>query len=1331
MGKRVRPKGGAKAARWAKGQSCVSNPTKNKHRAKAKPMFGQHFSYGSTEPLGEGKLTAAALLRHDAVQGNVADAVQTSLCKMSINDDTLTLGMTHKTFDTFATDWTQCTNMAFDSLLNKIRLDNNGHKDMMAVLAAVTEIIKENGGKETETEYFAALMSALEVSDTEENLSAVLRLLSVVIRKVPSEILIKKCSQVNQLFVDILTKHAESQNVAIVRPLLGCLSHVLRVQPAAVWTEPEINNVFQIILTYTSNSKPKIRKAGQHAAISIIKSGETNPNGIHPASANAAKHCLQVINNAGPGDTSILYMMLFFRATLSNLPKNLTKQCCEAILKLFTFGNKIMISTGLSSLYGLFADRPSVNSLPADLNAQLITALYDYKPNISDSGPIVAWLAVQQEGLLNLAQQSLEHAHAHLHKFCSVIVSCWASPKMEIVRSAGMALNAVIKECLKDIPKEICAKVLEELSSGLKYQYHQHWKIVLAVLASFIEIVGPQHPTLLNPLVQQVANMRSDNANLEKEIDHAIGKAVATMGPKQFLEAYPLKITGDEKDYELKRSWLLPVLKDNIARTELAFFIEHFLPLAAKFMDRSKYSKSNGDAIGHKTYEVLAYQVWFLLPGFCREPTDLLTSFKNIAKILGTQLAQRKEIRIDIMRGLRTVINTNMEIPENKAELSRFGKNFLPILFNLYTTKPTDSEEYSQRMSALDTIKIYLKIADSAVITNMYDKALEKGNDTKSDDFTKEAIFDLLCCLLEYIDVERMTNLYKCVVDNINTAEGGTGTGKKNYKILEEICKLQTDASNEFCEQNLAELQNSLVKSIRKNAVGNQVHRLKTIANILQHLKDPQMEFAEACIPEAIMCINVSSTRTRLAAYLVLQSIVEAMLRWRPDEKDDVFREYSNHVMKILLDENTERLALFALTKMYYEFKDLIPLDVVDRMLTNVFLLIRSNSPQIAIACMSFLKVFVCRAPLTLTAKYLPNIILAICEMSENSKKHTRVKTKDLLERLIRKFGSEMVNSLVTKEDKSMQKRLKTIRKENNRKDRADTKEVDDVDDFVDTNFLPVGKSRQKNMDDILADSDDDFSDAYEEDEGGNTRGKPRKGDKKNKENNAYIKEGEDDILDFLSSKDVSQKITTSKPINAFEIQEKKEMKRKARKEAFKTASDGRLIISDNPKDYARSDSDDNDEDEMDDALQVANEPVNKDEDEDDGDDETFESMVAKKKRKVGSEAGSVKSRMSTGTGKSGKSGKSGYKPGGSGIHRATSTAPGSEYKSKKSQGDTKVKGRPDPYAYIPMTHKTLNKRKTAGAKKKSVFKNLVKAAKKGAVKGAKLNAKQNAKMKR
>ena len=43
-----------------------------------------------------------------------------------------------------------------------------GQKEMLAVLAAVTEVIKSQGGKETETEYFAALMTTLEVSQTSQ-----------------------------------------------------------------------------------------------------------------------------------------------------------------------------------------------------------------------------------------------------------------------------------------------------------------------------------------------------------------------------------------------------------------------------------------------------------------------------------------------------------------------------------------------------------------------------------------------------------------------------------------------------------------------------------------------------------------------------------------------------------------------------------------------------------------------------------------------------------------------------------------------------------------------------------------------------------------------------------------------------------------------------------------------------------------------------------------------------------------------------------------------------------------------------------------------------------
>lgn len=113
-------------------------------------------------------------------------------------------------------------------------------------------------------------------------------------------------------------------------------------------------------------------------------------------------------------------------------------------------------------------------------------------------------------------------------------------------------------------------------------------------------------------------------------------------------------------------------------------------------------------------------------------------------------------------------------------------------------------------------------------------------------------------------------------------------------------------------------------------------------------------------------------------------------------------------------------------------------------------------------------------------------------------------------------------------------------------------------------------------------------------------------------------------------------------------------------------------------------------------------------------------------------------SSLSQASGKTGTSSK--YVAGGKGIHRplngatsvrsgytnmtgkstksTKSTAYGSEYRAKKSTGDMKKKGALDPYAYIPLSRNTLNKRKRA--KNSGQFKSIVQAARKGAAAGAK-----------
>ena len=123
-------------------------------------------------------------------------------------------------------------------------------------------------------------------------------------------------------------------------------------------------------------------------------------------------------------------------------------------------------------------------------------------------------------------------------------------------------------------------------------------------------------------------------------------------------------------------------------------------------------------------------------------------------------------------------------------------------------------------------------------------------------------------------------------------------------------------------------------------------------------------------------------------------------------------------------------------------------------------------------------QVFITATPVTLATRFLPNIIKALTDMPEDCKRHCRQKTKFLLERMARKFGYDLVSSLVPKTDATTQKRLKNIRKEMARRARKTDGGggggggSSDEDDGVEDEFSVKG--RQKTMDEILADSSDD-----------------------------------------------------------------------------------------------------------------------------------------------------------------------------------------------------------------------------------------------------------------
>lgn len=67
-----------------------------------------------------------------------------------------------------------------------------------------------------------------------------------------------------------------------------------------------------------------------------------------------------------------------------------------------TLNYPIVTSCGLQVLFALFSSQVAV--VPAKLNAQLISALYEYQPSPSDVQPTLAWIAVMQQAHVHLTE---------------------------------------------------------------------------------------------------------------------------------------------------------------------------------------------------------------------------------------------------------------------------------------------------------------------------------------------------------------------------------------------------------------------------------------------------------------------------------------------------------------------------------------------------------------------------------------------------------------------------------------------------------------------------------------------------------------------------------------------------------------------------------------------------------------------------------------------------------------------------------------------------------------------------------------------------------------
>lgn len=130
--------------------------------------------------------------------------------------------------------------------------------------------------------------------------------------------------------------------------------------------------------------------------------------------------------------------------------------------------------------------------------------------------------------------------------------------------------------------------------------------------------------------------------------------------------------------------------------------------------------------------------------------------------------------------------------------------------------------------------------------------------------------------------------------------------------------------------------------------------------------------------------------------------------------------------------------------------------------------------------------------------------------MCDDCKRHTRTELGNLLNRLNRKYGSNTLGQLIPESDVGMQRKLRHIRKTESRKKRQkELRKNQSMQDDSDDDIQVKGSS--KTLEEILKDSDSELDLDDDDDSGKKYKSK---GNKKN--NQTWIREGAEDIVDLM-----------------------------------------------------------------------------------------------------------------------------------------------------------------------------------------------------------------------
>ncbi|KAI9799243.1 MAG: hypothetical protein M1833_004121 [Piccolia ochrophora] len=985
----------------------------------------------------------------------------------------------------------------------------------------------------------------------------------------------------------------------------------------AVDHRPKVRKRALDALTKTLNQPPP-SPALDHPAADMC--AETSLRSLSEIAAAAGRKRKQNGTPNDQHDPALIHALQLVKTVAtasSGWPSRKIEPLCEVLLNISKSSHQYLVMSAIEVFEAIFqgmADEVSSAKLP-----RLMEALAELRPAQNDAQLLPSWIAVLARGWEVSARVDPEDTFQKLPELFELVSSFLASSSYDIRVSASECLVSFMAHCVPETvvyePSIYDEKVLEKLArlatDLLSVKYQAAWPETFRVLGSMFEVLRHRSHPLLDDVVNVVGELRgNDSFTGHKEADELIGNAVIAMGPRAVLQILPLNLANPKSNLK-GRAWLLPILRDHVSNTDLIHFKSEFVPLSEMMYERVLRWGEGEKTMEIKIYETVVQQVWALLPGYCNLPRDLAEAFdQGFAELLSNVLYKQVDLRADVCRALQSLVESNSVLLDSEEEdtvllplyglskadaqanldhLATYTGNLLAVLFNVYSqTLPQSRGFILECINAFLSITPKQELADTFTrVTTMLETSLseekpqtqadrqklKKGEDRMPQ--TSHTFMDLIITLSIYLPREMFGNLFNMAA-LIVMRDDDPQLQKKAYKLIPRLA--QSDIGRGALEERNTDLQQLIVTSAEKASSPARRDRMAAISEVVRYLPKTDLHFIPSMLSEVVMATKEVNEKARAAAFNLLVLMGERMQEGGvvknskiPHMADDApdaeasLGEYFTMVSAGLAGSTPHMTSacITALTRIVYHFRASLSDSMLSELVSTLDLFLTSNNREIVRSTLGFVKVSVISLPTSLMAPRLPTLLPNLIFWSHEHKAHFKLKVKHIIERMIRRFGIELVEKFCPEDDRKLIANIRKSKERSKRKKNAAKAEGDDDAHEPETRRKTTFASE---FDEALygsdsssdADTDDDKAPQTTNGAGkrnGKGKGKDTSSKGRTRGNSAYIVEDDAEPLDLLDRKSLAN-ISTSKPLKA------RHGPGKPRSKA-KMDADGKLVFGD------------------------------------------------------------------------------------------------------------------------------------------------------------------------